>query len=622
MYRICKQDEIDYRIRLTAVVDVIRFLLQQGLAFRGHDETISSNSRGNFLELVKWYCEHNDEVNKFFNSNAPGNNQLTSPKIQKEIVNACATELRNVIVNEVKGKFFSLLIDESRDCSIKEQMAVVLRYIDDGGEVIERFIGVVHVTDTCMTSLKAAIDNFFAKHGLTMSRVRGQGYDGASNMRGELNGLKQKILAENKYAFYIHCFAHQLQLVVVATSSEYASVSSFFEYLVKIVNVVGASCKRKDSIRQKQHDDYVKRIETGEVCTGKGKNQEMSLARAGDTRWGSHLKTVDRLLNLWKPVREVIIALSRDCTDRKKRGIALGLAEKMENFEFVFVGHLMLNLLRKTNDLSQALQLKNQNIGNVVRLIEDVKHDIKKYRDEGWEELMKEVTSFCSQNEIHVPNMEEVIPGRVRRTVNDEPQTYLHHFRVDIFYQVVDLLLNEMNERFTKSNTELLTCIACLDPRDSFQCFDREKLLRLAALYSEDFCGSDLGQLRIQLDRYISNVKSNEAFSGLRDIGELAKKMVEMKYHITYELVYRLVELALVFPVATATVERSFSAMKYIKNNLRNKMDDNFLTDSLLCYVEKDVYANVENEAVLQRFQAMGPRRLQLPVATSIGKKK
>ncbi|XP_076950753.1 uncharacterized protein LOC143623810 [Bidens hawaiensis] len=234
MSRICKQDEIDYRIRLTAVVDVIRFLLQQGLAFRGHDETISSNSRGNFLELVKWYCDHNDEVNKVFNSNAPGNNQLTSLKIQKEVVNACATEVRKIIVNEVKGKFFSLLIDESRDCSIKEKMAVVLRYIDDGGEVIERFIGVVHVTDTCASSLKAAIDNFFAKYGLTMSRVRGQRYDGASNMRGELNGLKEKILAENKYAFYIHCFADQLQLVVVATSSEYASVSSFLNTLRKL----------------------------------------------------------------------------------------------------------------------------------------------------------------------------------------------------------------------------------------------------------------------------------------------------------------------------------------------------------------------------------------------------
>ncbi|XP_076955846.1 uncharacterized protein LOC143630822 [Bidens hawaiensis] len=241
-------------------------------------------------------------------------------------------------------------------------MAVVLRYVDDGGEVIERFVGVIHVTDTCASSLKSAIDNFFAKNNLTMSKVRGQGYDGASNMRGELNGLKQKIFTENKCAFYIHCFEHQLQL---------------------IVNIVGASCKRKDLIRKKQHDDFVKRIETGEVCAGKGKNQEMSLARAGDTRWGSHLKTILRLLDLWKPVREVLFALSTEGTDAKTRGNSLGMAEKMENFEFVFIAHLMVNLLRKTNDLSQALQLKNQNIGNAVQLIEDMKYDIKKYRDDG-----------------------------------------------------------------------------------------------------------------------------------------------------------------------------------------------------------------------------------------------
>lgn len=39
----------------------------------------------------------------------------------------------------------------------------------------------------------------------------GQGYDGASNMQGELHGvLKSLIIAENECAFYIHCFAHQL----------------------------------------------------------------------------------------------------------------------------------------------------------------------------------------------------------------------------------------------------------------------------------------------------------------------------------------------------------------------------------------------------------------------------
>jgi hypothetical protein len=55
-------------------------------------------------------------------------------------------------------------------------------------------------------------------HGLVVAKLRGQGYDGASNMRAEFNGLQKLIQDENPYAFYIHCFAHELQLVLVAVS--------------------------------------------------------------------------------------------------------------------------------------------------------------------------------------------------------------------------------------------------------------------------------------------------------------------------------------------------------------------------------------------------------------------
>jgi hypothetical protein len=43
---------------------------------------------------------------------------------------------------------------------------------------------------------------------------------GASNMRGEINGLKSLILKENKCTFYVHCFAHQLQLALVAVANK------------------------------------------------------------------------------------------------------------------------------------------------------------------------------------------------------------------------------------------------------------------------------------------------------------------------------------------------------------------------------------------------------------------
>jgi hypothetical protein len=75
-------------------------------------------------------------------------------------------------------------------------------------------------------------------HGLVVARLRGQGYDGASNMRGEFNGLQKLIRDENPFTFYIHCFAHQLQLVVVAVSKCCSSLEDFFNYVTLIVALV------------------------------------------------------------------------------------------------------------------------------------------------------------------------------------------------------------------------------------------------------------------------------------------------------------------------------------------------------------------------------------------------
>ena len=61
-------------------------------------------------------------------------------------------------------------------------------------------------------------------------------------------------------------------------------------------------------------------------------------------------------------------------------------------------------------------------------------------------------------------------------------------------------------------------------------------------------------------------MQSIEEFSTLKGIEQLAEKMVEMKKDVSYLLVYSLVTLALILPVATATVERAFLVMNIIKN--------------------------------------------------------
>ncbi|XP_070014166.1 uncharacterized protein [Nicotiana sylvestris] len=151
--------------------------------------------------------DRDDEVNKVVLQSAPKNNMMIAPNIQKEIVNACAKEIMKAIVEDLNGDYFGILVDESKDVSHKEQMALVLRYVNKEGKLIERFLSIVHVKKTTSSSLQKAIYDFLLVHSLSPSQIRGQGYDGASNIQGEINGLKTLILKDNPSAYCIHCFA-------------------------------------------------------------------------------------------------------------------------------------------------------------------------------------------------------------------------------------------------------------------------------------------------------------------------------------------------------------------------------------------------------------------------------
>ena len=81
-------------------------------------------------------------------------------------------------------------------------------------------------------------------------------------------------------------------------------------------------------------------------------------------------------------------------------------------------------------------------------------------------------------------------------------------------------------------------------------------------------------------------------------------------------MVYRLVELTLPLHVATASVEIVFSAMKDVKTDLRNRMGDDWLNDSLVIYIENEIFDFIDNELILNRFQNMDSRINQLSRST------
>lgn len=177
---------LEYWTCLEAAIDVTRYLLNQELSFQGHREDESYLNKDNYIELRRWYIKRCDNIIDAFK--APKNNQLTSPYIQRDIT-ACKMEPIKYIIKDLNDDYFSILVDEYCDVSCKEQMVIVLRYVDRRGSVMERFIGIVYVLDTSALYLKNKIIGLLAQHSLTPSYICGQCYDGASNMQGDLNGL-------------------------------------------------------------------------------------------------------------------------------------------------------------------------------------------------------------------------------------------------------------------------------------------------------------------------------------------------------------------------------------------------------------------------------------------------
>ena len=109
----------------------------------------------------------------------------------------------------------------------------------------------------------------FSNYCLDIQNIWGQGYDSASNMRGEWNGLQTLILNDCLYAYYIHFFAHRLLLALVGASKAVVPLNRFFTKLILVINNIRASCKRIEQLKITRASDIANLIDIEELETGK-----------------------------------------------------------------------------------------------------------------------------------------------------------------------------------------------------------------------------------------------------------------------------------------------------------------------------------------------------------------
>ncbi|KAG2675774.1 hypothetical protein I3843_12G022500 [Carya illinoinensis] len=222
------------------------------------------------------------------------------------------------------------------------------------------------------------------------------------------------------------------------------------------------------------------------------------------------------------------------------------------SFQFIFILHLMKEIMGITDVLCQVLQKKSQDILNVMNM----KFDID----------IPELSSRYVQDR-----------GRHQR----DYITIEHHYHFEIFNVIVDFQMQELDSRFGEGATKILTLNSVLDPNNAYKSFNIDDIGCLAEkYYSLDFFENEKINLRFQLNHFKVDMLTNPKFQNLSSIAYL----------------YR--------------CERAFSIMKIVKTRLCNKIEDEFLANSLVVYIEREIAKNFDLYSILDNFVSLKESKL------------
>jgi hypothetical protein len=171
----------------------------------------------------------------------------------------------------------------------------------------------------------------------------------------------------------------------------------------------------------------------------------------------------------------------------------------LTSFEFIFILHLMKEIMGITDVLCQVLQQKSQDILNAINSVSIAKKLIQQLRDDGWDNLLESVVSFSKKAEIDIPDLSGYyIEGRGRNQKNHI--TVEHYYYFDIFNTTIDFQLQELDSRFGEKAMKLLTLSSALNPKNAYKSFKIDDICILAEKYYPlDFSKHEKINLRYQL---------------------------------------------------------------------------------------------------------------------------
>ncbi|KAM9330997.1 zinc finger MYM-type protein 1-like [Gastrophryne carolinensis] len=540
------------------------------LAFRGHRENIGEVNNGNFLTIVELLAKY-DSVLKDLLQKPQGTVKYLSPQIQNELISLLGSKVEEDIVSEIKNsQFYSVIMDTTQDISKIDQLSQVFRYVIErednlratGIKIEEAFLGFKPIEDQSAAGLENSILESIEKKGLDLSKCRGQGYDGAATMSGIYTGVQARIISKEKNALYIHCAAHNLNLVLQDAVSDINQISNFFDVVQCLYKFFGESVKRWAFLASFTSES------------------SLTLKQLCPTRWASRHDTLIALRFRFKDVLQALSKIIILSTKPKERDEASSLKAKLESFEFIFIIVLQSKILENVNPVSKLLQSKDMDLSTATKLIHNATQALSRFRN-NYEEIKRTSISLAEEWGI-AAKFENKRAKKVKRLfdelcLDERLQDPEERFKTTVFYRCLDITINQLHNRFSGMNTVI----------------ERFKILQPAILSAES--DDMLLSFRSVL---LEDIKKS---SSIRDLAMLL--LVDNSgLSSTLPDVCVAFTLFLTLPVTVSSAERSFSKLKLIKNYLRSTMSQQRLSHLALLSLENERARKLDIDNMIDKF--------------------
>ncbi|KAM3859970.1 zinc finger MYM-type protein 1 [Diretmus argenteus] len=567
---------------LRCIVAVTAFLAKQGLPFRGHREGEDSLNQGNFLETMKLLKQFDPFLQDY---TAPSNAAYLSKDIQTQVIASCATVTTDKIVKEMtESKVYSVMADEARD-GLCEQLSVCVRYIAPDGDLKERFLALKKLDHFDAESITNAIEEVLVSNGLDGLTCVAQAYDGASVMSGAASGVQARFREKHPQAVYVHCYAHDLNLVLCYTCKASAEAKAFFDLMESMYSFFHVSLVNHDKFAATQKNLGLDNSE---------------LVQLSQTRWACQLNSVKAMLRNFPAVKQTLESIHTP--------VAVGLRSKLCKFTTIYLLVMFKHLLSFTEGLHKYLQKETVDLAQAMQYKTAVYDTLKEQRtDQTAETIFMKSKAICEEN--HIPELsgsqrhnEKVMNEYVVESscgARGSDVSTPEKLRQNVFFPCLDRMIQELDKRFSGVNAGLMMGIqACHPASEAF--LSEESLRPLATHY-----GIQLQPAELLVAKQFLSKKTAQAIPDIHSVF----KLLDVDMFPALKSVY---QVALTIPVSSCSCERSFSALRRLHTWLRRTMGQDRLHQLALLSIEKGLLSELDHDKVIDTFAQLTNRRHSL----------